>query len=197
MNKILIVAGLSGMLMPALASAELNYNIADVGFTSKISRATANFTELRVGVSKSVSKNLYLDASFQAGTQRTSVNANNNRLHTTSVGAGFHTPLPQLNDNADVIAAGHIFQGTDQVPGSAANAHGYDMGAGVRAQFPYGLEGDIVAIYYSTSNATYSSKDTYVNAQLGFDFTPNIQWYAGIDLWRSDQTLNFGIRVFY
>lgn len=195
MKRILIVAGLSGMLMPALASAELNYNIADVGFASKISRGVAqNFTELSLGVSRSVSKNLYIGASFQTGTQRTSVNADNRRLHSTSLSAGYHTPL---NEDVDTIVAGHIFQGTDKVPGSIANANGYDISAGVRAEFPYGLEGGIAAVYSSTSNATYSNKDTYINAQFGFDFTPDIQLYTAIDLWRSDQTMNFGIRVFY
>ena len=197
MKGILIVAGLSGMLIPALASAELDYNTVNAGFTTKTTKTNniaQSYTELSLGISKSIFKNIYLGASFESGRQPGTPTSGDKKVHSISLGAGFHTPL---NDNVDVIAASHIVQGSDKIAGSSANANGYDIGAGIRAQTPYGLEESIVAVYDSISNDTYSSKDTYVNAQFGFDFTPEIQMYAGIDLFRDNQTINFGMRFFF
>jgi hypothetical protein len=196
MKRILIAVGLSGIFMPVPASAELNYNTVNVGFTTKTATnktTSVDYTELSLGFSKSVSKNVYLGASYERGSEPATTTSDG-KVHSISLGAGFHTPL---YDNADVIAAGHIVQGTDQIATSSANANGYDIGAGVRAQFKGGLEGSIAAVYASTSNDTYSSKDTFVNVKLGFDFTPEIQLYAGIDLWRDTQIIDFGLRYFY
>jgi len=197
MKGILIVAGLSGMLIPALASAELNYNSVSAGFTTKTTKTNnieQNYSELSLGISKSVFKNIYLGASFESGTQPGTPTTGGKMVHSISLGAGFHTPL---NDNVDVIVASHIVQGSDKIAGSSANANGYDIGAGIRAQTTYGLEGSIVAVYDSISNDTYSSKDTFINAQFGFDFTPKIQMYGGIDLFRDNQTIDLGLRFFY
>ena len=199
MKRILIVAGIAGILMPTLASAELNYNSVNVGFTTIMSNDfSANFTELSLGVSKSVSKHIYLGASYDSGSKFLSSSSapggGYTKVHSISLGAGFHTPL---NDNSDIIVAGHIGQGTDKISGSAESASVYDIGAGVRAEFPYGLEASVVAVYDSRSNDAYSSKDTFVNAQFGFNFTPEIQMYGGLDLWRDNQTVDFGLRFFY
>lgn len=196
MKGILIVAGLSGMLIPALASAELDYNAVTAGFTSTMNgNNAANFTELSLGFTKSTSKNVYLGASYEAGRQpSTAIGVADKKVHSISLGAGFHTPL---NDDVDAIVAGHIVQGSTITAGNNASANGYDIGAGVRAQFPNGLEGSITAVLASTSNGTYSTTDTYVNTQFGFDFTPEIQLYAGIDLFRDNQTMDFGMRFFF
>ena len=199
MKRILIVAGVSGIFMPTLASAELNYNSFNVGFTTIMNNEfTANFTELSLGFSGSVSKRIYLGASFDTGSKFLSSTSGSNgsykKVNSILLGGGFHTPL---NDNTDIIVAGHIGQGTDKVPGSTESANVYDIGAGVRAEFPYGLEGSVVAVYDSRSSNTYSSNDTFVNAQFGFNFTPEIQMYGGFDLWRDNQTVDFGLRFFY
>jgi hypothetical protein len=195
MKRILIVAGIAGILMPTLASAELNYNSVNVGFTTIMDDYfVANFTELSLGVSKSVSKRIYLGATYDSGSKFSTSTSSYKKVHSISLGAGFHTPL---NDNTDIIVAGHIGQGTDKISGSTESANVYDIGAGVRAEFPYGLEASVVAVYDSRSNDTYSSKDTFVNAQFGFDFTPEIQMYGGFDLWRDNQTVDFGLRFFY
>jgi hypothetical protein len=195
MKRILIVAGIAGILMPTLASAELNYNSVNVGFTTIMDDYfVANFTELSLGVSKSVSKRIYLGATYDSGSKFSTSTSSYKKVHSISLGAGFHTPL---NDNTDIIVAGHIGQGTDKISGSTESANVYDIGAGVRAEFPHGLEASVVAVYDSRSNDTYSSKDTFVNAQFGFDFTPEIQMYGGFDLWRDNQTVDFGLRFFY
>jgi hypothetical protein len=195
MKGILIAAGIAGLLMPALASAELNYNSVNVGFTTIMNNEyTANFTELSLGFSGSVSKRIFLGASYDSGSKFSTSTSSYKKVRSILLGAGFHTPL---NDNTDIIATGHIGQGTDKISGSTESANVYDIGAGVRAEFPYGLEASVVAVYDSRSNDTYSSKDTFVNAQFGFDFTPEIQMYGGFDLWRDNQTVDFGLRFFY
>ena len=193
MKKILIAAGMVGMLMPTLASAELDYNIVQVGFTSKTNRGNkANFTEYILGISNNVTKKIFLGASYQAGIEPPA--SGGDKVSSTTLMAGFHTPFHETND---FVVVGHVSRGTDMIPGSSASASSYDLGAGVRSEFPHGLEGSVLAYYSNTSNETYSSNDTYVNAQFGFDFTPSIQMYGGIDLWRSDQTMSFGLRIFY
>ena len=138
MKRILIVAGIAGILMPTLASAELNYNSVNVGFTTIMNNDfTANFTELSLGVSKSVSKHIYLGASYDTGSKFLSSTSGSGgsytKVHSILLGAGFHTPL---NDNSDIIVAGHIGQGTDKISGSTENASVYDIGAGVRTAVP-------------------------------------------------------------
>ncbi len=195
MKRMLIVAGLSGMLMPALASAELDYDAFSVGFrtkTTSVANINSSYTEFGLGITKNVFKRVYLGASYATGTQPST--SGDTVVHSTTLGAGFHMPL---NGDVDIIIPGHVFQGTDMIAGSNASASGYDIGAGIRAQIPYGLEGSIVAVYDDTSNDTYSNKDTYVNAQFGFDFTHEIQMYAGIDLFRDTKNVDFGLRVFY
>lgn len=199
MKRILIVAGMAGIFVPTLASAELNYNAFNVGFTTIMNNEfTENFTELSLGFSKSVSRRIYLGASFDTGSKFSSSTGGSNgsykKVNSILLGAGFHTPL---NENTDIIVAGHIGQGTDKIPESTESANVYDIGAGIRTEFPYGLESSVVAVYDSRSNDTYSSKDTFINAQFGFNFTPEIQMYGGFDLWRDNQTVDFGLRFFY
>jgi opacity protein-like surface antigen len=195
MKRMLIVAGLSGVLMPALASAELDYDAFNAGFRTKASNiSTGNYTEFGLGITKNIFKIAYLGASYETGTAPSTPSSAETVVHSTTLGAGLHFPL---NDDVDIIIPGHAFQGTDIIPGSSASVNGYDVGAGIRALIPYGLEGSIVAVYENTSNDTYSNKDTYVNAQFGFDFTPEILMYAGIDLLRDHQTIDFGLRVYY
>lgn len=195
MKRISIAVGLVVLLMPALAAAELDYNVVDVGFASKLSRDTAGiFTEFSLGASKSISDHLYLGASYQTGIERINSVIGNQRVHSTYLSAGFHTPFKQNND---IVVAGRLYKGTDGIAGSSASANGSDIGVGVRAQFPHDLEGSVMGVYSRISNAAYSDKDTYVNVQFGFGFTAEIQLYGGIDLFRNDQTMNFGIRVFY
>ncbi|HTN93812.1 MAG TPA: hypothetical protein VMJ33_04455 [Gallionella sp.] len=197
MKKMLIAAGLAGMLMPALASAELDYDAFSVGFrtmTTSVGYVDTNYTEFGLGITKSVFKRVYLGASYVTGTQPATPTSAGRVVHSTTLGAGFHFPL---NEDIDIIVPGHVFQGTDMIPGSDASASGYDIGAGIRAEMPYGLEGSAVAVYDNTSNDTYSNKDTYINAQLGFGFTHEIQMYAGMDLFRDSKNIDFGLRVFY
>jgi len=199
MKRILIAAGLSGMLVPALASAELDYNAFNFGFVTKTDSTSSNsvtssFTEYNLGISKSIRKNIYLDAYYETGTPPWTQANMGKHVHSISFGPGFHTPL---KENIDIVASGHIVQGTDKIPGSIASANGYDIGAGLRSQFPYGLEGSVLAVHESYSSDTVSNRDTYVNAQFGFNFTPDVQMYGSIDLLRTYRTIDFGLRLFY
>lgn len=193
MKKILIVSALSGMFIPALASAELNYNTFDIGYSAtSYDYASSNLSVLIVGASKSISGNVYLGASLGIGHQ-TVYTYNDNKVNSISTLAGYHFPL---NDKADVIAEGGIVLGSAELAGKSTSANGYDFGAGIRALFIPGLEGTLALFHARTSNGMHSSTDTFVKAQFGFNFTPKFQMVAGIDL-KSDLTTYLGARFFY
>jgi len=195
MKRTLIVAGLSGMFIPALASAELNYDAVNVGYsTMRYSNGNQGLTELDVGFSKSYSKDVYLGASYGTASQTTYSGLGNKTVRSISLGAGYHTPL---RDNVDLVVAGHIVLGSAKLAGSSTSANGYDIGAGVRTQFAHGLEGSLAAVHANRSNGTYTNTDTFLNAQFGFNFTSKIQMNAGIDLLGHDQTTSLGLRFYY
>jgi len=192
MKKILIVSALSGMFVPTLALAELNYNSFDIGYSST---SYDNYQALRVlifGISKSISGNVYLGGSIGIGRQ-TVYTYNDNKVNTLSALAGYHFPL---NDKADVIAEGGVVLGTAELGGKSTSANGYDFGAGVRALFIPGLEGTLALFHARTSNGTYSNTDTFVRAQFGFNFTSKFQLVAGIDL-KTNTTTYLATRFFY
>lgn len=193
MKIILIVAALSGMLMPATASAELDYNTVDVGYsTTSYSDSTLTRTELNFGYANSISENAYLQAAYRMGTLSTYGGSDRN-LRSISVGAGYHTPL---KDDVDALAQGNLVLGTSRSSGDSASANGYDIGAGVRALFRSGLEGTLMVVHASTSNGIHMNTDTFLGARFGYNFTAAIQMYAGIDL-RTELTSTMGLRFFY
>jgi hypothetical protein len=192
MKKILVVSAFLGMFVPALASAELNYNTYDFGYSSTSYDKYQPLRVLIFGFSKSVSGNVYLGGSLGIGRQTVYTN-NDNKVNTLSGRAGYHFPL---NDKADVIAEGGVLYGTAELNGKSASANGYDFGAGVRALFIPGLEGTLALFHARTSNGIFSNSDTFVKAQFGFNFTPKFQLAAGIDLKTNVTTYMFA-RFFY
>jgi len=195
MKRTLILAGLSGMLFPALASAELNYNIINAGYTStKYENGNLGQTELYLGFTKSVFKRAYLGASYGASDQPTYKAQGDNRVHKIYLGAGYHIPIM---DDVDAVVAGHYVYGTANWGGNSSSANGYDIGAGVRALFLHGLEGNIALVNASSSSGTYySSSDTYVSTLFGFFFTQRLEMVFGIDF-KKDQTSGLGLRFYY
>lgn len=198
MKKILIAVAIPGMLFPAFALAELNYNVVDVGHsdTSYIDGAQG-LSELDLGFSKSISENTYLGIAYGAGSQSTysgnGVNTGDKKIRSISLSAGYHTPL---KENADAIVKGHVVLGSAQFDGGSASANGYDIATGIRTQFAHAIEGALAIVHARTSNGTYASSDTFVSVQLGFNFIPQFQMTAGMDF-RSDLTTTFGLRFFY
>jgi hypothetical protein len=193
MKNILIVPALSSILIPALASAELNYNAVNAGYSStSYSNGARDLIELNAGISKSVSGNVYVGASYGTGSQSVGKGLYK-KVSSLSLSAGYHTPL---KDNVDAIAEGHIIRGSAKSAGISASANGYDAGAGMRALLRSGLEGTLAVVHASTSNGTFSSKNTFIKAKLGYNFTPELQMTAGMDF-KPDITTNLGVRFFY
>lgn len=194
MKKILIVVALSGMLIPALASAELNYNAVDVGYSkTSYSNGDPDLTGFDVGISKSISSNVFLEASYGSGSQATNTTLGDITVSAISVGAGYHTPL---KDNVDAIVTGDVLQGSVKLAGFSESVNGYAVGAGVRAMLTPEFEGILGVVYTSVSSGTVTSTDTSLNAKVGFNITPEFQLTAGMDF-ESDQTISFGVRFFY
>lgn len=191
MKKILIAAVLSGMLIPALASAELNYNAIDIGYAT--TSYNPNLTEFYIGISKDNSKNVFLDASYRAGSQPKFSSLGDRKVGSISIGAGYHTPL--MND-VDAVVKGNILLGSVKLAGNSVSTNGYDIGAGVRAEFSKALEGTLAVVHAGTSNGPFSSKNTFVNTQFGFNFMQAFQMTAGIDF-KPDMTTTLGVRFFY
>lgn len=194
MKIILIVAALSGMLIPALASAELNYNAVDAGYaTTSYGNGDPSLTELAIGYSESISEQAYLKAAFGIGSQSTYASSGARKVTSLAVGAGYHTPL---KDNVDAIVQGNLVLGSSRLGGNRTSANGYDIGAGVRALFRSGLEGTLMVVHARTSNGILASSDTFLGARFGYNFTEGIQMYAGFDL-KADMTTRVGLRFFY
>lgn len=195
MKRMLILAGLSGTLIPALASAELNYNAIDAGYsTTRYSNGNPNLTEIGIGFTRNYFERVYLGAYYGSAYQATYAAQGENRVHKISLGAGYHKPLM---NNVDVVVAGHIVFGTANWGGNSSSANGYDVGAGVRALFLHGIEGNLAVINASKSNGTYYSNSyTYIGAQFGFYFTQLLEMTAGIDF-KKDQTTSLGLRFYY
>lgn len=194
MKIILIVAALSGMLIPALASAELDYNTVDVGYsTTSYSGSESSMTELDFGVSQSISEHKYLHASLEMGSLPTYTSSGTRRVTSLTVGAGYHKPL---KDNVDAIAQGNLILGVSRLGGNSTSANGYDIGAGVRTLFRSGLEGALMVFHARISNGVRTSTDTFLGARLGYNFTEEVQMYAGIDL-KPDQITRMGFRILY
>jgi Outer membrane protein beta-barrel domain len=191
MKKILVAVVLSSMLIPAFASAELNYNSVDAGYST--TNYSPSLTELNIGISKSISGNVYLGASYRAGSQPTYTSLGDRKVSSISVGAGYRTPL---KDNVDAFVKGNILLGSVKLAGNSVSANGYDIGAGVRAQLIRKIEGTLAVVHTNTSSGALANTKTFFNAQLGFDFTQTIQLTAGLDF-KSDPTTSLGVRFFY
>jgi hypothetical protein len=197
MKKILILAALSGMLIPAFASAELNYNAVDVGYSTTIyNNRNPNLFQFDLGISKSVSRNVYLAGSYEAASQPTNSITGDKKIKSILLGAGYHTPLKDtLKLKVDGIVKGNIVKNRIKLAGSTQSASGYDIAAGVRAQFAHGLESGVDVIHVSKMYGT--NPKTYLNVQLGFNFTPRLQLAVKVDIFDPDQTVYVGMRFFY
>jgi|GEM_PF-6440286 len=152
-----------------------------------------DLTGFGVGISKSISSNVFLAASYAAGNQATNTNLGDITVSGISIGAGYHTPL---KDDIDFIVSGDIFQGTVKLAGFSESVNSYDIGAGVRAQFAPKFEGTLAVDYTSVSSGAITETDTSINAQVGFNITPEFQLTAGMDF-EPDQTIGLGVRFFY
>jgi hypothetical protein len=199
MKKILILMALSGMLMPALASAELNYNAVDAGYSTEVYKTGEPILyQKNLGISKSVSGNVYLAASYEAGSQPGYSHSGEKKTQSFLFGAGYHTPLlDTLKTKVDALVRGNIVRGRAKIGEGSVRETGYDFGAGIRAQLAHGLECSLAGVHSYLSEGAYSYTNTFLDAQIGFNFTQKMQMKVGFDLLGHDQTVNVGLRFFY
>src|SRR5450759_5270992 len=61
---ILIVTAFSGLLVPAIASAELNYSYVGVDYSKTSQSGVADLSGIGIGISKSIYSNLFLTGSI-------------------------------------------------------------------------------------------------------------------------------------
>jgi hypothetical protein len=189
-----LAVAMSGMFIPALASAELNYNAVDAGYSTTSYRSDISaLTELELGFSRSISGNAYLGASCGSSSQTMDTTLGDNKVHSISLSAGYHVPLM---DNVDALANGHIIRGSAKLAGISTSTNGSDIGAGVRAQFIHGLEGTLEVVHASTSDGTISSTHTFIKTEVGYNILPKFQMTAGVDL-KPDHRSYLGVRFFY
>lgn len=194
MKFIQIVVALSGILIPALATAGLNYNSVDVGYsTTSYSNSASNLTQLNFSYTNSISAKAYYRASFGMGNQPTDSQPGSIKVRSISLGGGYHVPL---KDNVDAVALGNLVLGSSRFAGNTTSANGYDFGAGIRALFRSGLEGTLMVLRARNSNGIRATTDTFLSANFGYSFIPEIQMYAGIDL-KADMATRLGLRFFF
>ena len=194
MKNIFIVAVLSGICIPTLASAELDYNAVDASqSTTSYRNGELDLKELDVGISISISNDMYLQASYGTARQNTLWIYGDRVISSVSLGAGYHR---SLMDNTDAFAEGHVILGSAKWAGTSESANGYDMGAGIRAMLLPGPEGTLALVHARTSNGAVSNTDTFTKAQFGYHFTPQWQMTIGMDM-KPDETMRIGLRYFY
>ncbi len=191
MKRILVVVALSAAFIPQLARAELNYSSVSAGYY--IASYSPNLTVLNIAVSKSIPGNFYLAASYASGSQVTNNYQSENHASAITMGAGYHTPL---HENVDGVLKGHIILGSVNTGGNSTSANGFDIGAGIRAQLSDRFEGTLAVVHSDITGGLYASTDTFVNAQLGFNVTPNLQMAASVDF-RPTLVSGLSLRYFY
>lgn len=191
MKRILVVVALSAAFIPQLARAELRYSSVEAGYY--VASYSPNLTELNIAVSKSIPGNFYLTAAYASGSQVANNYQSENHASAITMGAGYHIPL---HENVDGILKGGIILGSVTAGGGSTSENGFDIAAGIRAQMSTSFEGILAAVYSSTSGGLYASTDTFVNAQLAFNFTPQLQMAASVDF-RPTLVSGLSLRYFY
>ncbi|MBI3480374.1 MAG: hypothetical protein HY016_08485 [Nitrosomonadales bacterium] len=194
MKNTLIATTLTILLLPSLASAELNYNAVHVNqATTTYRNGDKDLKELSIGISKSFSPRAYLQASFANARQATPWIYGDRIVSSVSLGAGYHS---MLMEDTDAIVEAHATLGSSKWGGASESANGYDVGIGIRTVILPGLEGAVSWVQARTSNGPVASSDMFPRAQFGYSFLPQLQVTMGLDL-KPDETLRLGFRYFY
>lgn len=202
-KKILIATTLAGLLVPAIASAELNYNAIEASYAQTSQSGWPDANEFDLNASYGITKNVYLDGTFATASQPSGTPFGDITAHAFEFGAGYHTPL---RSNVDLIVAGHLIEGTASYAGSSYNSNGYNIGVGVRAELTPELEGMLSAVHTSVSGNSSTTTSNGIQAQLGYKVAQQVQLFAGLgsDSNSPDtggsydtQTLFFGARFYY
>lgn len=203
MKRILIATTLLGLLIPAIASAELDYDSVEVSYalTSRSGRADA--TEYDMGASYGITKNVFVDGTAATGKQPSGTAFGDITGNAFEIGAGYHTPL---QNNVDLIVTGHLIKGRSDYAGSTYSSNGYDIGVGVRAELAPQLEGILSVVHTSVSSNSFTTTSNGIQVQLGYKIVPQVELFAGLGSDSNSpetgssyntRTIGFGGRFYY
>lgn len=203
MKQLLIAIAVAGMLIPAIASAELNYNAVQVGYAKTSESGVEDLHEYSIGVSFSVNNDVFIDGQFSTGRQASGTAFGDITGTAWAIGAGYHAPI---NNNVDIIISGGISRATVEIANNSQSGNGYNFGVGIRGEITPRLEGSLSGGYLSMNSNSSTTTGTGISAGLGFNVTPQFQLIAdiGSNSFRpqngssySTSTLGIGARLFF
>lgn len=202
-KNMLRVTTLLGLFIPVIASAELNYDAIDIGYSKTSESGSADLNMLNFGISKGISSNVFLQGGYSTGSMASGTSFGDISASGWSVGGGFHTPI---KTDVDLIVSANFGQSTASLAGISISGNGHGVGIGIRAAITPQLEGTLGGNYTSFSVNSSTTTSTGISGELGFNVTPQLQLVVGLDsdsnspqagASYSTQTVSFGARFFY
>lgn len=203
MKKIIFITALLGMLIPAVAFAELRYDAVSIGYAKTSESGSADLNELDFGITKGITNNVYIGGSYATGSQASGTAFGDITVHGYEIDLGFHTPI---KENIDFILLGGFLSDTASLGGVSVSGNGYGLGVGLRAELSPQIEGTISGTHTSVSANSSTTTGNGVQVELGFNITHELQLFGGIgstsfspDIGASytDNTVAIGLHYFY
>ncbi|MEQ1525173.1 MAG: hypothetical protein ABL911_00290 [Gallionella sp.] len=201
MRKLATVIALATLLTPAIASAELSYDAAQLSFERLSQSGKRDLNMTNFNLTKGISSNVFLEGEYQTGKQATGTSFGDVSAKGWILGAGYHTPI---TTNTDFIVTGRYRKITSSAAGTSLTGDSRILGIGIRSEFTPQFEGGLSASYASSTVGSSSSTTsmTGVKFQLGFKVMPQFQLMAGLASNQSGSapavnTVDIGIRFFY
>lgn len=179
MKKLTAIIALATLLTPAIASAELSYNAAQLSFERMSQSGKRDLNMTNFNISKGISSNVFLEGEYKTGKQATGTSFGDVAVKGWILGAGYHTPI---QTNTDLIVTGRLRRITASIAGVSSTVDSRILGIGIRTEITPQFEGGLSANYASSTVDSSSSATsmTGVKFQLGFKVTPQFQLMAGV-----------------
>jgi opacity protein-like surface antigen len=203
MNKLIAILATMLMLIPTIASAELNYNSIAVDYSKTTQSGVGDLSGIDIGISKSVYSNVFLTGLIFYGRQASGSALGDLSVYGFSEGAGYHAPI---NYHTDFIVSGSLQQNKSKLAGSSTSENGYTLGVSLRTEFSEKVEGDISGSYLSMSDNSFTSTGKTFDVKLGYMVTPEFELLADINSTSHNpptgssydtRTMNLGTRFYF
>jgi len=177
----MLAAALISVSLPTPATAELNYDAISLGYGTISESGWPDMTVYLFGITKSISNNAFVGASYERDTQPTGTGFGDITGSSFALDIGYHTPL---KENTDLIFSGGLMNGSADFAGISASSNGYHLSAGIRAELAPKLVGEVGFGYANTNTSilgsTSTTTSTGLNASIGFRVTPELELIAAI-----------------
>ena len=203
MKIILLLIATAGMLIPTIASAELNYNSVGIDYSKTNQSGVADLSGIDINISKSVYSNVFLTGSIFNGRQSSGTTLGDLSVYEFAEGVGYHAPIQY---NIDFIVSGTLQQSRSKLAGTSASENGYALGVGIRAELAPKFEGQVSGDYFSMSNNSFTSTGKRIDVILGFMVAPEFKLLADIGSSSNNppfgssyntRTIDFGARFYF